>query len=211
MKVPKYYRNEFESFFVNLYDLFFNVVTLFQIRRLRREAVNVLGLEKSQSVIDFACGTGEFTLIIADQVGNNGKVLGVDLSTRMLAIARKKLKAFSQVHFIRHNFEDIPFRRKYDAAVIGSGAHEVPPEARLNLYKQAYKMIKSGGKFMVFDYASAKYPLGWLLWVFLRIVEYPNGLLYIKEDHKKIIEGVGFTQILNKKSAGLFEVSIYKK
>jgi hypothetical protein len=51
MKVPGYYRNEFESFFADIYDLFFNVMTLFQIRKLRKEAVSQLGIEKDRKSV----------------------------------------------------------------------------------------------------------------------------------------------------------------
>jgi SAM-dependent methyltransferase len=62
----------------------------------RVQAVNNLLLTRSgvaagERALEIGCGTGAFTLPLAEAVGPHGKVLGADISTAMLAQARKRL------------------------------------------------------------------------------------------------------------------------
>jgi SAM-dependent methyltransferase len=62
-------------------------------RRVR--AVNDLLLARSrvtagERVLEIGCGTGAFTVPLAEAVGERGEVLGADISTAMLAQARKR-------------------------------------------------------------------------------------------------------------------------
>ena len=63
-------------------------------RRVR--AVNDLLLARSavaagERVLEVGCGTGAFTVPLAEAVGERGEVLGADISAAMLAEARKRL------------------------------------------------------------------------------------------------------------------------
>lgn len=209
--VPAYYRGEFESFFADIYDVFFSAVTLFQVGRLRREAVDALRLEKGQSAIDFGCGTGGLTMLLAEMVGPEGRVLGIDLSHRMLKHAMRKAGKLANVSFIRMNVEDAGAPGGYDAAAVGFAAHEIPPEARAALYRKAYDALKSGGRLLVFDYARVEAPLISLLYrAFLRALE-PHGLEYVAEDHEEALARAGFTRIYHRVAALAFDISVYRK
>jgi demethylmenaquinone methyltransferase/2-methoxy-6-polyprenyl-1,4-benzoquinol methylase len=212
MKVPEYYRTEFESFLANLYDAFFSAATFFQVGELRKKAIQMLELKKGQSIIDFACGTGGLTIMLADEVGEKGKVVGIDLSQRMLSIAIKKSKSYPTISYLRQNFEDVQFKNAFDFAVVGFGAHEVPPKPRHNLYQQTYKALKKHGKLLVFDYAMIKNRLlKPLYWLYLKTIEHPNGWEYVNEDHQKILKEEGFDIIKKQRIGYLFEAVVYQK
>jgi len=50
--------------------------------------VEEAGLAVGERVLDLACGTGVVSRIAAQRVGRDGRVIGVDLNTGMLAVAR---------------------------------------------------------------------------------------------------------------------------
>jgi SAM-dependent methyltransferase len=50
---------------------------------------DVAGTGPGQSVIDVACGTGIVARTVAERVGSDGRVVGVDLNPGMLAVARR--------------------------------------------------------------------------------------------------------------------------
>src|SRR6202035_404031 len=53
-----------------------------------RLAMDRLGLESGQAVVDLGCGTGRTTLELARRVGPGGRAVGVDIAAGMVARAR---------------------------------------------------------------------------------------------------------------------------
>ena len=84
-------------------------------KRLRERILKLADIKSGDKVLDIGCGTGTSALIIAKDVGDEGEVVGIDLSSRMLDIARKKLKrsGFRNVTFLQANAEDIPYPDSY--------------------------------------------------------------------------------------------------
>ena len=57
---------------------------------LRRRTVAKLGLQTGQTVLDAACGTGLSFPLLQAGVGETGRVIGVELSPDMVALARER-------------------------------------------------------------------------------------------------------------------------
>lgn len=68
-----------------------------------REFLNHIGLSKGMSVLDVGCGIGNLTCWLAEQVGSNGRVVGVDNDERQLEVARNRAQArrLSNIVFAR--------------------------------------------------------------------------------------------------------------
>ncbi len=63
------------------------------------------GVAPGQSVLDLGCGVGEPALSAARAVGESGRVVGVDLSPRMIGAARRAAAAMSNAEFVVGDFE----------------------------------------------------------------------------------------------------------
>lgn len=59
-------------------------------RRLRAWERSQLGLRGGQRLLDVGCGLGEAALALACDLGDDGEVVGVDISTEMVRVARSK-------------------------------------------------------------------------------------------------------------------------
>ncbi len=73
------------------------------VTHVRLHAIDQLHLKRGQVVLDIACGTGATLLELVDRVGARGKVLGVEQSPAMAALAHQRinshaLKAAIQLH-----------------------------------------------------------------------------------------------------------------
>src|SRR6187401_373566 len=66
-------------------------------------------LREGERVLDVACGTGLVTFPAASRVGSRGTVLGVDISERMIDLARTDAhkRALTGVTFERMEAEDL--------------------------------------------------------------------------------------------------------
>lgn len=58
----------------------------------RARALELLGVRPGGTVLDLGCGTGLNFPLLLDDVGQNGRLLGVDASAGMLAGARKRVR-----------------------------------------------------------------------------------------------------------------------
>ena len=72
-------------------------------------------------------------------------------------------------------------------------------------------MLKSDGKLPVFDYANASNVLIKPIYtLYLKTIEHPYGLEYMKETHKQVLENIGFERVEFQKEF-LFEMALYQK
>ena len=104
-----------------------------------------LALAAGERVLDVGCGCGETSLDLARRVGATGSVLGVDISSVMLARARERSRDVRNVAFAvadaqTHAFDaesfDVIFSR------FGVMFFQDPPAAFANLHRA----VKSGGR-----------------------------------------------------------------
>ncbi len=87
---------------------------------IRRMAVEQLQLRSGDCVLDLGCGTGMSLPLLRDAVGPAGRVVGVDLSTDMLAQAQARVRhgGWSNVELISAAVEEAPLPRDADAALL---------------------------------------------------------------------------------------------
>ncbi len=62
-----------------------------RIGYIRDAAIEALDLQPGQTVLDIACGTGATLLELSRRVGSRGKVIGIDHSPDMVAVARQRI------------------------------------------------------------------------------------------------------------------------
>ena len=69
-----------------------------QLAPLGEAVFEAIAPQPGESVLDVGCGCGATTLALAEAVGPTGRVVGVDVSTSMLAIATASLAAAGHRH-----------------------------------------------------------------------------------------------------------------
>ncbi len=71
------------------------------------EAVEDLGLERDEHVLDLGCGTGNLTRALLERLSPRGRVTAVDFSEAMLAVARGKIDD-GRVEWLNADARDLP-------------------------------------------------------------------------------------------------------
>lgn len=119
--------------------------------RFTTHLVELLDLRPGEQVLDLACGTGLLTFKASDAVGTSGSVVGIDISTGMLAEARTKLERrdLENVQLYQHSITDLTslselHSRAFDVISCASALVLLPdPEEAL---KQWTQYLKPGGR-----------------------------------------------------------------
>lgn len=78
------------------------------VLRRRRIVRSALGAGAGERILDLGCGPGFLTAEIADGVGVDGSVTGVDPSDAMLAVAERRCVALPQVELLPGSADSIP-------------------------------------------------------------------------------------------------------
>jgi demethylmenaquinone methyltransferase/2-methoxy-6-polyprenyl-1,4-benzoquinol methylase len=128
-----------------VYDRMNTLMTAGLDGRWRRAAVRAAGLSRGGAALDVACGTGKLTAALADAVGPEGRVVGVDLSPAMLDEARRAFGDTSGVEFRLGNAMALPLESgSFDAATIAFGLRNLSSfEGGLS---EMARTVRSGGR-----------------------------------------------------------------
>jgi len=79
---------------------------------ITRPLLEWCGVKPGEHVLDVGCGFGTTTLMLAERVGRSGRVLGIDLSGPMLALAKQRAESASSIaQFVQADASDYLFEK----------------------------------------------------------------------------------------------------
>ncbi len=111
--------------------------------------INELNLSAGNKVLDMGCGTGNITKYIADIVGSDGQVVGIDPDAARIKIAEEKYKEVSNLQFhVGSSVTGFPHDNEpyYDVHISTTALHWFPHDEKKLYIQKAYQSLKPGGK-----------------------------------------------------------------
>jgi ubiquinone/menaquinone biosynthesis C-methylase UbiE len=111
------------------------------------------GLRGDEHVLDFGCGGGVSTRTIARRLNGGGEVTGVDVSSRMLSRARKRLVKCENAQVLHGDVRHMDLGdRTFDVIVAIHVLHEISPEDRESTMAALRQLMSPGGRFWVLEF-----------------------------------------------------------
>jgi demethylmenaquinone methyltransferase / 2-methoxy-6-polyprenyl-1,4-benzoquinol methylase len=129
------------------YDTMNSIISFQRHKAWRRDVMKEMDVPKGAAALDVCCGTGDWSIALAEVTGPKGKVIGLDFSKNMLAVAKEKKEHlhFDQLEFIHGNAMELPFKdNSFDYVTIGFGLRNVPDY--MTVLKEMHRVVKPGGK-----------------------------------------------------------------
>ncbi|CAN5358641.1 arsenite methyltransferase [soil metagenome] len=156
-------------------------------------------IKEGDTVVDLGSGAGNDAFVARSVAGENGKVIGIDFTHKMIEMAKAnaaKLK-YTNVEFHQGDIENIPLREGIADVVVSNCVMNLVPNKK-QAFAETFRILKKGGHFSVSD--------------IVLMGELPEGLqksaeMYAgcvagaiqKEEYLSIIKSVGFENIIIQK------------
>jgi SAM-dependent methyltransferase len=120
------------------------------LREPTRVLLEASGIGPGMRVLDLGTGLGHVAAAVAELVGPDGEVVGVDIDPRMLAVARARTPHLRQVRFVEGDVASWRDDQPYDAVVGRLILFHLPdPVGALRHHLEA---IRAGGRVVVLDF-----------------------------------------------------------
>jgi len=109
-------------------------------------------IKEGDTVLDLENGAGFDCFLASKKVGKTGKVIGLDMTKEMVAKARilAKKHSYSNVEFRLGDIEKMPIADNSVDIIISNCVINLAPD-KAKVFKEAYRVLKSGGKMYVSD------------------------------------------------------------
>lgn len=115
--------------------------------------VRAAGSARNVRLLDIACGTGR-TLHQLGRAHPALRLYGIDLSPAYVRLARKRLEDLADVSVAAENAEALPFAdATFDIATSVYLFHELPRNARRNVVREMFRVVRPGGLLVIEDSA----------------------------------------------------------
>ncbi len=120
-------------------------------RRTQALVIDRMRLEKGMNVLDLGCGTGLGSIDIATRLEGTGKVIGLDLSRKMVDRARQNLSRFpySNVEFSVGSATSLDYHDYFHYVISTNAFHHF--ENKELIFSRIWSSLRNDGTFMVQD------------------------------------------------------------
>ena len=109
-------------------------------------------IKKGDTVIDLGSGAGNDCFVARALTGENGKVIGIDFTEKMIEKARDNAEklGYNNVDFRFGDIEQIPVTANVADVIVSNCVLNLVPN-KYNVLKEVYRVLKPGGHFSISD------------------------------------------------------------
>ncbi|AAM06159.1 class I SAM-dependent methyltransferase [Methanosarcina acetivorans] len=124
------------------------------LRKILQNPYKIVGryIKEGQTVLDLGCGPGFFSLAMAKLVGEEGRVISVDIQDEMLQILKNKSKRQglnSRIFLHKAQPEKLGISEMTDFALAFYMVHEVPDKK--SFLSEVASHLKPDGRFLIVE------------------------------------------------------------
>jgi arsenite methyltransferase len=157
--------------------------------------IALASLKEGETVLDLGSGAGFDCFLAANKVGKKGRVIGVDMTPEMLEKARENARKndYTNVEFRLGEIESLPVADSTVDIIISNCVINLSVDKE-RVFKEAYRVLKPGGRLMVSDIVLTK-PLPDVV---RKSVQAYIGCIAgaaLEDEYLGAIEGAGFRDV----------------
>ncbi len=142
------------------YDLMNSIASLGMDKLWRKKAARECATLPGGSYLDVCTGTGMLALELARLVRPGGRVVGIDFSRNMLAIARERVKClgFENIDLVEGDALSLPFNSDtFDCVTLAFCLRHF--ESIEEAVREMVRVAKPGGRIVILEFSRSTIPL----------------------------------------------------
>lgn len=140
------------------YDKMNSVISFQQHVKWRKDTMKRMNVQPGSTCLDVCCGTADWTIALAEAVGEKGVVKGLDFSKNMLKVGEQKVIPYPQIELIHGNAMELPFEdNTFDYVTIGFGLRNVPDY--IQVLSEINRVLKPGGMAVCLETSQSEIPI----------------------------------------------------
>ncbi|MBU6383357.1 MAG: bifunctional demethylmenaquinone methyltransferase/2-methoxy-6-polyprenyl-1,4-benzoquinol methylase UbiE [Verrucomicrobia bacterium] len=147
------------------YDRTNRIISFGRDQYWRAKVAEFLPPQKNLKILDLATGTGDQALALIKSQASIHSITGIDLSSEMLEIAKRKIPC--KMQFMVADAEQLPFKEKtFDAATFSFGIRNVTDPSKS--LKEMYRVLKQKGRALILEFSLPPQPIRAFFFFYLR-------------------------------------------
>ena len=195
------------------YDTVLDLLTFKQYAGFQKRAMEVLAPQSGEKILDLCSGTGRVASWIAQAVGKEGEVVGMDISKRMVEVAKRRYGGLKRVVFLHKDVtKPWQYQNYFDGIFTSFAIHELPEKKRLGALEHSFRALKEKGRMVIADFNPQVSGIRkTILLAFFKLFERDN-LNFFSFDQNELLKKVGFEWIETLPVlSGMFQITLARR
>lgn len=156
-----------------------------------RKIAKLINLKPKEKLLDVGCGDGNLLKILQGEYPKN-KLTGLDIDSKILKIARKKLP--KNIELIKSSAAKLPFPdHSVDVVTSTFMIHHLETQDKEKMIREIFRILKPNGRFYLLDFGPPTNLFGKIITTLFRKAEHLDDAL--EDRYRKFTREAGFQKI----------------
>lgn len=184
---------EVTGFEARHYDVLMNLITMGSYPKFIRQVVHDMHIRPDDDILIFGSGTGRNACLMHRYLSAEGGILGLDIGDEMLVQAKRRCRSKGNVAFEKQRIDEpLAYNEAFDKVFMAFVMHGFVQEDRERIIENAFRSLRTGGEFLILDYAECEPTKS--SWPVRKVfqLECPLATDFVRRDFQAILTAHGF-------------------